>query len=711
MNQGTLDLNHTRRVLRIVGDCNRAILRIHELSALLNEICRIAVADAGYRLAWIGFCEHQDQYKSVRPIAKYGFNRGYLGVVKISLGDDKLGRGPTGMAIQTGRPCAVQNIMTNPDYSPWRDEAMKRGFLSSCAFPIQDGSLIGALNIYAPEPDAFSDEEIAVLSVLAENLTYGIAALRRKAQQQKDQETLKQSEEMFRIAFENANTGLCLVDISGGLMLVNEQLCEMLGFSKDELESKAVRDLVHPDDLKICQTFMQAAFAGEVSNVEFEQRYIHQLGTVVIGLVSSTLARDAQGNPLYFISHVLDITARKHAEEDLLRGKEQAEIANRAKSEFLANMSHEIRTPLNGLLGMMLLLENTKLNARQHEYAQMAIRSGNRLTHLLGDILDLSRIEAGHMPLSEKPFNLFETFAALTESFGPVCLEKCVPIHVDIAADVPEVVVGDEVRIRQVLFNLVGNAVKFTDTGEVQLKVWPLLPLPPHKVRLLFIVRDTGIGIPDDKINMICDQFTQVSSSFTRTHQGAGLGLSISKRLVAAMGGTLNFSSLEAEGTTVCLMLPLGVPGQAEDPEQAAGEGVPDAPSGSLRILLVEDDFINRLGEEEMLLQMGHVVHTANHGGEALEAMRNNAFDCVLMDVQMDVMDGVEATRRIRADTTGAWDRDIPVIAMTAYAMSGDRERFIEAGMDDYLSKPIDVKALAEILGRIGGRSGRKAAR
>ena len=693
------------RALRIVRDCNNAILRIDEISALLNEICRIAVEDAGYSLAWIGFCEHKDKFKLIRPVAKHGFDRGYLKLVKISLGTNRFGRGPTGMAIQTDRPCAVQNIMTDPNYSPWRPEAMKLGFCSSCAFPIQDGSLIGALNIYAAEPDAFNDEEIQLLSVLAENLTHGLTVLRQRFLQRRELEALREGEEMFRIAFQNANVGMCVVDISGRLVLVNEQLCEMLGFSKDELASKAVRDVVHPDDLKISQRYMKAAFEGVVSNIEYEQRYIHKQGGVVFGLVSSTLARDIRGHPLYFIAHILDITQRKHAEASLLRGKELAEDANEAKSEFLANMSHEIRTPLNGLLGMLLLLENTELGDEQHLYAQMAIRSGTRLTHLLGDILDISRIEAGHMPLTANAFSLTETFAALTESFAPICQEKGVPITLFIAGNVPKAVVGDEVRIRQILFNLVGNAVKFTEQGEVRIEVWPLLPVSPDTIRLLFLVSDTGIGIPDGQINMICERFSQVSRSYTKAHQGAGLGLAISKSLVAAMQGTLHFSSGEGQGTTVCLMLPLGLPNQADvqetDVEQAEAPAVPSDPAVTLRILLVEDDIINLLSEEELLVLLGHSVHTARHGGEALEAMRSHVFDCVLMDVQMDVMDGMEATRRIRAEMTGAFDTRIPIIAMTAYAMDGDRKKFIDAGMDDYLPKPINLNELLAVLSRM----------
>jgi CheY-like chemotaxis protein len=193
--------------------------------------------------------------------------------------------------------------------------------------------------------------------------------------------------------------------------------------------------------------------------------------------------------------------------------------------------------------------------------------------------------------------------------------------------------------------------------------------------------------------------------SYTRTHQGAGLGLAISRHLVAAMGGTLNFSSLEGEGTTVCLMLPLGLPEHAEcqqaEAPQAADLAVPQAPAEALRILLVEDDIINLMSGEELLMQLGHAVHTAQHGGEALEAMRSHVFDCVLMDMQMGVMDGMEATRRIRAEASGAFDPATWIIAMTAYAMPGDRERFLEAGIDDYLSKPVGAKELVDALAKV----------
>jgi len=403
------------------------------------------------------------------------------------------------------------------------------------------------------------------------------------------------------------------------------------------------------------------------------------------------------------IIHVsTDITEIKATQSSLLAAKEAAEVASKAKSAFLANMSHEIRTPLNGLLGMLHLIREHSNSSEVECYVEMAARSGRRLTSLLGDILDLSRIEAGRMPIKHKPFALANIFIALSETFSPMHMSKQLSFSISADQNVPTDLLGDEVRVRQILFNLIGNAMKFTDQGEVRLEVSTLLPHPSGEVRLLFVVSDTGPGIPEQKINIICSPFTQVSEDLNRSHQGAGLGLSIAQHLVSAIGGTLTFDSTVGQGTSVYLTLPFGVPEHTRTlpPSQ---ERPPDDANLPLKILLVEDDEISRISAKLALEKMGHQVATADNGEKALEMLQRSRYDCVLMDIQMDTMDGIEATKRIRSGNSAVLDEQIPIIAMTAYAMAGDRERFLEAGMDDYVAKPINISEMKRTLAKISG--------
>ena len=525
------------------------------------------------------------------------------------------------------------------------------------------------------------------------------------------EESLSLSQERLALAVEGTRIGLWDWSVHTGELHINGQWAALVGYAREELEPVDIETwtgLCHPDDLAESNRLLKEHFQGRSAFYECEVRMRHKDGHWVWVLDRGMVfERDGAGQPLRMAGTHLDITERKQAEVALAEAKEAAEAANQAKSEFLANMSHEIRTPLNGVLGMLQLMQTTELDHEQQEYASTAIQSSRRLARLLSDILDLSRVEARRLCILSEPFSLSRTMRQVEELFQITARQSGVALRIVLDPDLPEMVVGDAARLQQVLINLVGNAFKFTDEGSVSMEVQGLSGSHPASCRVLFTVRDTGMGIPDNVLDHLFDAFTQASQGFTRTHQGAGLGLAICKRLVTLMGGSLSLESEVGSGTAIHFCLPLG------RTEARPADVPPPMPADirleGIRILLADDDRVSNMAARMQLEKAGCRVTAVGDGAMALEALRGDEFDLVLMDVQMPVMDGMETTRAIRRGEAGADKADIPIIALTAYAMSGDREVFLASGMTDYVSKPVDAavleKALASVLSAPGSRS------
>ncbi|BAH74369.1 PAS domain S-box protein [Solidesulfovibrio magneticus] len=390
--------------------------------------------------------------------------------------------------------------------------------------------------------------------------------------------------------------------------------------------------------------------------------------------------------------------------DDLMKSKEAAENANRAKSEFLANMSHEIRTPLNGVLGMLQLLETAPLGAEEKEYVDEAITASKRLTNLLSDILDLSRIEAGKLNIRIDEFSLADMFDSVDGLLAATARKKDLELRFFLDEQLPSFVLGDEVRLRQILFNLVGNAIKFSDQGTISVQAY-LLPFAKiAQERILFMVSDEGIGISDELLGLIFEPFSQGEGNYTRRFQGAGLGLSIVKRLVGLLEGEIAIESAPGLGTTVYLSLPFGSSKKATGAISLPNIPLSSHPSpAQYKVLLVEDEDINVVTVKALLKKHGYAVIVATDGQQAIEVLSGKEIDLVLMDIRMPIMDGVQATLAIRSGKAGQDKKDVPIIAMTAYAMTGDREKFLAAGMNDYIAKPVDIQDLKEVIKRVLG--------
>lgn len=490
-----------------------------------------------------------------------------------------------------------------------------------------------------------------------------------------------------------------MFDAKGRFVFANQKLLDLWGLSATEAFGKTMRELNYPEEAEraITQGIEHVLRTGEVfTNETYYTSPVTGEACYYENILSPV--GEPGANSGYVAGASRDVTDFKRLVAESEEARKQADAANEAKSRFLANMSHEIRTPLNGIQGMLQLIQTTELDQEQTEYTDTALKSSRRLTSLLSDILDISRSEENRLELAEESFDLRESILALSQMFTPVARNSNLELRVMLDPDLPGVVIGDNVRIQQVLSNIIGNALKFTSKGHVELTVRRMAATIGSASTICFTITDTGIGMPQDKLDHLFEAFTQAESNFNRRFQGAGLGLAISKRLVDLMGGTISVSSEVDRGTSFELCLPL--PEAQSDAALLPGrEDAPaDTEGAALRILLAEDDDISRKAQQTLLEKLGYQVVAVTNGRQALDVLSLKPFDIVLMDIQMPVMNGLDATQAIRNGLAGDNVKGIAVIATTAYAMPGDRQKFLEAGVDGYVPKPVERETIEEVI-------------
>jgi PAS domain S-box-containing protein len=685
------------RALRVLSAANQAVVRAESEEQLLEAICRAATKAGGYPLAWIGWAE-DDADKSVRPAMSCGAAPEYLADMQVTWADEDRGRGPVGTAIRTGQTVVFGDIAGTPSFAPWLNVAEIHGLRSTIALPLTcEGRVIGALAIYSSEAEAFRGDERRLLEELAGDLSFGIQYQRREAHRQQAEVDLRQSERAFRAVFESANDGILIASLDGRILAANCVACQQLGYTREELERLSVPDLDgRPDG------WLQSGPAAQVEAASmFETGYRRKDGSVLPVEVGARAFDFAGSNAVLAV--VRDITARKQAEAEaalrnaeLERARYEAESANRAKSAFLTHMSHEMRTPMNGVVGMTGLLLESELNCEQREFAGAIRCSAEAMLNLMDSLLDMSNIEASRVWLQTTDFDLTAALQEVVALMAPRAAAK--GLKFGVTGDLPENrwVHGDNGRLRQVLLNLVGNAIKFTEHGEVSLSVIALEAGAPRQ-SFRIAVRDTGIGISDAQLPRLFGRFVQLDASLSSKYDGAGLGLVIAQELAGLMGGQITVQSVPGQGSEFVLEVPLA-PGTPAD-----RRGAPDEASGILaprerRMLVVEDNAINQKLAARILENFGCRVDIAANGRVALEMAESFPYDLIFMDCRMPEMDGFESVRQIRSRLASR--ARVPIVALTAHAVAGAREECLDAGMDDYLTKPVRPDDLKRMLHR-----------
>lgn len=604
--------------------------------------------------------------------------------------DFNSGIGLPGRVLETGQPAWILDVNKDTNF-PRNKLAASFGIKSGFAFPIIIKNEVGAVMEFFSLKEIERDEYILKMSY------YLGVQLGHSLERQRSQDALQASAAQIRSIVTNAYDAFILINDKGIIIDWNPQSETTFGWQREEVLGRSLAEVIIPIQYRQAHEAGMKHFnktgEGPVLNKRLELSALHRNGhEFPIEFTISLIMTDKLH---VFAAFLRDISERKQAEENLKQAKERAEASEKVKELFLANMSHEIRTPMNAIVGFARILENTELTPEQKESVGAISQSGDNLMVIINDILDFSKIEAGKITLEKTNIDIAGMISSTISMMKPKYDPKNLKVEYVIDPRIPPVIIGDKVRLTQILINLISNAIKFTLKGEVRILV-NYVEEDASSTTIQFDIKDSGIGIEKDKLDSIFDSFTQARFDTTRKYGGTGLGLSIVKKLVELQNGTINIKSEINKGSSFSFTLPFLkadiLPDKEEKKESIKIDTDKNLYSGKIKVLLAEDNPINQLLALRVINNWGFEVDIAENGLIAIDKLKNMDYDMVLMDLQMPEMDGYEATSYIRKHLGDK--KNIPIVAMTAHAIKGEIEKCLAVGMNDYISKPFKPEEL-----------------
>ncbi|MDO9254722.1 MAG: ATP-binding protein [Bacteroidales bacterium] len=713
------------------------ILREDDENQLLKDICKITVEVVGYKMAWVGLALDD---KTVLPVASAGFDKDYLNNIKVTWGNDQYSEGPVGQAIKKSRYIVMQDILNSPQFEAWRESAIKNGFRSAIAIPLfLNKTVIGSINIYSDEKNAFGKTELKILLQAASDLSLGISNFRDKKiidiqsaelNRAKEHTELKlaeakvikaqseENEQKYKQIFDNTLDHIFILDITDDhrykVIAVNPIQKKEVGILQpgkfiDECLPSELFTAFRQNYDRCVEEQKMITYEETITSKNLEQTFFTQLIPIknnkghiyrLIGIARNISETTNLTNQLITQNERLSLL-----NADLITSKEKAEESDRLKSAFLANMSHEIRTPMNGILGFAELLKMPGLTGEQQdEYIQIIKTSGDRMLNIINDIVDISKIESGQMKILLSETRINEQTEFIHTFFKPEAARKGISLVCKNGlTDNQSVVRTDREKVYAILTNLIKNAIKYSDSGTIELgyrlkssgssKDNKTLSTDPTDI-LEFYVKDSGIGIPSDRIHAIFDRFVQADIADTRAFQGAGLGLSISKAYVHMLGGEIWVESEEGQGSVFYFTLPYYPLKERAWPSDTVQASMDMKAEKKLKILIVEDDEISQMLISIAFIKFSKEILKVENGNDAVDICRKNPdIDLVFMDIKLPGIDGYEATRQIRA-----FNSSVYIIAQTAFGLKNERETALQVGCNEYVSKPLNINFLKELI-------------